>query len=388
MSASLNILNIGLDRDLLLREGLNEAQSRQLFYARMIPSSITHVVKAPLRSLPTSFNIEAGLLKIVPCPVYHWAQFIPAAIGIGKSLLARERFDLIQVQEPFLSGVAGAYLAWRFDLPLVVGLFNDEIDNPAWLAERPFNYILNRIGKLVLRRATAIRTDSIAVLSRIKSYNYKNVEYIPFLITNANKLSEPQEMSTKVRAELLRGCSGPLLLAVLRLEAEKNVPLMLDAFRELLKKNPQAVLAVVGDGSLRACLMEQAERNSPDQTRWLGWVPNIHLGKYYQAADLTLLSSDRESSARVLTESLLAGTPILTTDTAGAREVIDDNKSGRIVPVGDKNAFATALISMCSDPTKLTQMGGYGQARMIKMVSGYAVARQLRALLEKAMEAK
>ncbi len=388
MSASLNILNIGLDRDLLVREGRNEAQSRQVFYVQMIPARITHLVKAPPSCKPTEFDVEPSQVKVVPCPVRHWAQFVPAAISRGGELLARERFDLIQVQEPFVSGIVGAYLAWRSGLPLVVGLFGDEIDNPVWLAERPFNRIANHIGKFVLRRAAAVRTDSQAVASRLEAYGYRNLAFVPFLITNADQLAAPQILSIELRARLLGGCDGPLLLAVLRLEAEKNVPLMLDAFSELLKINPQAVLTVIGDGSLRAHLVEEAARSAPDRVRWLGWVPNVQLGSYYQAADLLLLSSDRESAARVLTESLLAGTPVLTTDTAGAREIIDDGRSGRIVAIGDKAAFAAALTEMCSDSVRLRQMGSFGQARMRGEVSGDAVVRRLRAVYDSALEVK
>jgi glycosyltransferase involved in cell wall biosynthesis len=98
-----------------------------------------------------------------------------------------------------------------------------------------------------------------------------------------------------------------------------------------------------------------------------------------------LLSSNRESAARVLYESLLSGTPVLTTDTAGAREVIEDRVTGRVVPVGDTEAYAQALIELCGDPSLLEKMGRVGREHMASRVTADAVAKQLRILYEKAL---
>lgn len=380
----LTILNIGLDRDLLSRDVRTEAQTRQLFYTRSLPARLVHIVKAPHGTLCTRIDLDESL-SIVPCPVRHWSQFIPAAIRLGSELLRLESFDLIQVQEPFVSGLAGVSLARRFHLPLVVGLYSDEIDNPVWLAERPLNRLANRIGKWVLRQAAAARSDSLAVAERLSHYGFRHLTYIPFLITHADRLLAPDAGAQAIRLRLLDDQAGPLLLAVCRLEQEKNIPLMLSAFASAAKQHTGLVLAIAGSGSLADTLAQEAERIVPGRVRWLGWVGNTEMPAYYQAADLMLLSSNRESAARVLYESLLAGTPALSTDTAGAREVIEDGVTGRIVPVGDFDAYTHALIELCSTPDRLDEMGREGRRRMSSRVTAEAVAQQLRAVYEKAL---
>lgn len=382
----LAILNIGLDRDLLSRNGAaTEAQARQLFYTRNLPSRQVHLIKAPPDISPNRLDLDENL-SVMPCPVRHWAQFIPAAISKGMELLRHERFDLIQVQEPFVSGLAGAYLARRFRLPLVVGLYSDEIDNPVWLAERPLNRLANKIGKRILRQARAIRSDSQAVVDRLSGYGYCNLTYIPFLITHADRLLDLTSESSALRTSLLAGNKGPLLLAVCRLEQEKNIPLMLEAVAEAAQHYPGVVLAIAGQGTLVDELTIRANELLPGRVRWLGWVANTEMPAYYQAADLMLLSSNRESAARVLTESLLAGTPVLTTDTAGAREVVEDKVSGCIVPVGNVQAFSQVLIGLCADENRLIEMGQRGRDRMRDSVTASAVAAQMRKLYEHAME--
>ena len=384
MSKPLTILNIGLDRDLLSHDVRTEAQTRQLFYTRSLPARLVHIVKAPPDTPCTRIDIDENL-SILPCPVRHWSQFIPAAIRLGRKLLREESFDLIQVQEPFVSGLAGVSLARRVHLPLVVGLYSDEIDNPVWLAERPLNRLANRIGKWVLRQAAAARSDSLAVAERLAHYGFRHLTYIPFLITHADRLLATDAGAQAIRLRLLDGQAGPLLLAVCRLEQEKNIPLMLSSFASAAKQYPGLVLAIAGSGSLADKLAQEAERIVPGRVRWLGWIGNTEMPVYYQAADLMLLSSNRESAARVLYESLLAGTPALSTDTAGAREVIEDGVTGRIVPVGDADAFTRALIELCGTPDRLKGMGQEGRLRMSSRVTAEAVAQQLRAVYEKAL---
>jgi 1,2-diacylglycerol 3-alpha-glucosyltransferase len=373
----LRILNIGLDASLLSRSGDQESQLRQIGYARELPAEVTHIVKSTIQLDNQSVTLDNGQVIIVPAPVRHSGLFPVVAARVGTQILKRAKFDLIQVQEPVLCGTAGLYLARRFKLPLVAGAFSDQICNPNWVSNSLINRVANAVGKFVYARANAIRADSEAVAQRLAANGFLQTRFVPFLITNAEALAQSGPGSAEIRQRLLRGCDGPLLLAVARLEPEKNISLLLRAFMEVKKVIPGVVLAIAGDGSLRS----QLEQSVPESSvRWLGWVPNKDLGNYYQAADIMVLSSDNESSARVLTESLLAGTPIVTTDTAGAREIVEDGLSGRIVPVGDVTAFGAALLELCCDPARRQSMGQRGLQNAQRLSSRKAVIDGLRNL--------
>jgi glycosyltransferase involved in cell wall biosynthesis len=380
----LYILNVSIDRDLLASNGASEVQCRQMLYAMHLPATLTHLVKAPAGADDRPIALGSDVTAI-PCPVAHWTLFFFAAVRTGARLLRRQCFDLIQAQEPYLCGLVGAYLSWRFRVPLVVGVFGDEIDNPIWLAERPLNRLANVVSKWVLRRASAVRVDSRTVAANLERKGYRGLAYIPFLITYAERLIEPCAGANTTRARLLAGRAGPLVLAVSRLEPEKNIPLMLEAFADVSRRFPDSVLAIAGTGRLAESLRTEGERLAPGRIRWLGWVANVDMSAYYQAADLFLLSSNRESAARVLSESLLAGTPVLTTDTAGAREVVVDGVSGRITPVGDLVAFSSALSDLLGDVNRLAAMGRAGRDAIRAYITAEAVSRDLRGLYERAL---
>jgi glycosyltransferase involved in cell wall biosynthesis len=379
----LRILNIGLDRDVL---HAGEAQDRQKIYAQMLPASMSLIVKAPPGTSPASLEICESV-AVFPCPVQHWSLFVPAAIRRGSDILHNQRFDIIQAQEPFISGLAGAWLSRKFNIPLVVGVFSDEIDNPVWVRANIVNRVANVVGKRVLRAAAAVRCDSQVVARKVAAIGQKNIQYVPFLITNADKFLEHNAAAQSIRTQLLQGGAGPLLLTVARLEPEKNIDLSLRSFAEALKRFPEAVFAIVGDGRCREELEALAQEVAKGRVRFLGRVANADVPAFYHAADLTLLSSTRESAARILFESLLAGTPILTTNTAGVEEVVQDRQTGRVVALGDEAAYTNALVELCADPGRLALMGAEGKARTAAIVTQSSVIEGLRSIYKMALAA-
>jgi glycosyltransferase involved in cell wall biosynthesis len=173
---------------------------------------------------------------------------------------------------------------------------------------------------------------------------------------------------------------------VARLEWQKNLPMLFKAFASLRLKVPEAVLAVAGDGTLREELEAEAQGIAPRSILFLGRVPYDQLPALFQAADLSVLPSHHETSARVLSLSLLAGTPVLSTDTTGAREVIEDRVTGRIVPVGDLEMFTAALVEMCVNLEARREMGLHAREQMIKKISIESVVSALREMYLKILE--
>lgn len=377
---NLTILNIGLDRQLVSRDGSTESQRRHIAYAQGLPARIIHIVKTTAGESSQSLTLADGQVEVLPLPVRHWSLFVPAAISAGRRVLAAHHADVIQVQEPFLCGIPGLHLSRRFRIPLVAGAFGDQVDNPVWLGEHPVNRVANLVGRIVYRRSAAIRADSREVTERLRATGYPQACFVPFLVPEAERLGEPSPEAAVLRRQLLGRRLGPLLLTVSRLEREKNLPMVLEAFRRASLTMPDLVLAVVGDGSMRSGLEASSRAFPPGSVRWVGWVRNEGIAAYYQAADLFLLGSNREGRARVLTEALLAGTPVLTTDTAGSREVVQEGYSGRIVPIRDLETFAKVLEELSSDPDSLRLMGRRGQKEMSGLVSADTVLASLRDL--------
>jgi glycosyltransferase involved in cell wall biosynthesis len=139
-------------------------------------------------------------------------------------------------------------------------------------------------------------------------------------------------------------CSGGhrRILAVGTLKEIKDYATLLKAFA-LLRKRVDARLLILGEGECRSDLEIQARAlGIADAVLMPGFVKD--LSPYYRHADLHILSSTGEGFGNVVVEALAAGTPVVSTDCpSGPREILCDGKFGRLVPVGDSVALATAM---------------------------------------------
>jgi glycosyltransferase involved in cell wall biosynthesis len=137
-----------------------------------------------------------------------------------------------------------------------------------------------------------------------------------------------------------------ILLYVGRLAAEKGLEYLLDAFSKLrIALHPTTRLVIVGDGPLKASLLQQAQTQGLSQRiTFTGTLPVDQLPHWYRAADLTVMPSLLEWFGAVAVESLACGTPIVGTHAGGLVDIVKEFDCGMLVPPRDSNALASAII--------------------------------------------
>ncbi len=141
-----------------------------------------------------------------------------------------------------------------------------------------------------------------------------------------------------------------LLLAVGRLEEEKGLDRLLIAFSAISERHADWSLVILGQGSLRQALMEQAaELSIQDRFAMPGTVGNI--GEWFEVADLYVLTSRFEGFPNTLLEALAHGLPSVAVDCeTGPREIVRHEVDGLLVPQDQPEALMAALDRMMSDP--------------------------------------
>lgn len=165
---------------------------------------------------------------------------------------------------------------------------------------------------------------------------------------------KPSEEAIKAVEALWSAPAGGRILTVGTIKTVKNHPLLLRAFARLPR--PDARLMFVGDGSERDALLSLAhELGIADRVILAGFQSDPT--PFYLTADLFALSSDYEGFGNVIVEAMACGTPVVSTDCpSGPGEVLAGGEYGRLVPVGDVEAMASAIAATLDEPAPTDQL--------------------------------
>lgn len=177
-------------------------------------------------------------------------------------------------------------------------------------------------------------------------------------------------------------------LAVGRFELAKDYPTMLRAFAELRERRPNARLLLVGEGALQGETEALAAGlGLTPAVRFLGVrrdVPEV-----MRAADGYLMSSAWEGMPMVLLEAAAAALPIVTTNVGGTGEVVEDERTGFLVPARNPSALATAMERLMTlSEAQRRAMGDGGRERVMSRYSLNRVVERWEALYREVLERK
>jgi len=159
-----------------------------------------------------------------------------------------------------------------------------------------------------------------------------------------NPISAPDlSGSTEAAEKAWQGWRGKRIITVGRLKAVKNHALLIRSFKRLLKET-EARLMILGTGDLEAQTREFiAEEGLSDKILMPGHV--LDPDPFYISADLFVLSSDCEGFGNVIVEALACGLPVVSTRSQGPAEILQEGRYGTLVPVGDEQALARAMVN-------------------------------------------
>ena len=143
--------------------------------------------------------------------------------------------------------------------------------------------------------------------------------------------------------------TAPVVVSVGRLATVKDHATLLRAFAEVLRSR-QARLVILGEGPERGNLLELAARLSVSQNVDLPGF-KVNPFAYMSRARVFALSSRYEGFPNVLVQAMACGTPVVSTDCrSGPTEILEDGRWGQLVPVGDWQSMAEAIMKTLDNP--------------------------------------
>lgn len=210
--------------------------------------------------------------------------------------------------------------------------------------------LLSKMQVFLSPCADKIVTVSLGLADYVKSKNHCSSAKLVTIYNPVN--SEEIIAKSKENIDVTIGLNNdslPVVITSGRLHSDKNFSALITAIKKVHQRM-LVHLIILGDGDLRDELQELIDRlELQSYVDLLGFKDNPFA--YMSHSDLFVLSSNHEGFGRVLVEAMACGCPVVSTDCpSGPREILEDGKWGRLVPIGDIDAMAEAIIDTLENP--------------------------------------
>ncbi len=224
-----------------------------------------------------------------------------------------------------------------------------------FIVTRHVLFKLNRLHRHTLARAACVIAVSEAVAKELRTSQVVSNNQIA-VIHNGIDVDRIQKTCASLPREPFRGSIGipggaHLVGSIGELRTLKRHDDFIRAAALVLKEFPETQFVLAGVGEIRKQLETLvAELGLTDRFHFLGWLDDAD--KLLCAMDVFVSASETESFGLAIVEAMAAGTAVVATATEGAKEVIDDQQTGLLVPIGDVKRIAQSVINLLSDPEK------------------------------------
>jgi glycosyltransferase involved in cell wall biosynthesis len=281
---------------------------------------------------PLPRHVQLPPQKILTLPLRN-ALDVPSAHELDR-YVRRHQIEIVH-----------AHMARDYSLAAYATRRNRETK---FVATRHVLFQLNRLHRHTLARATKVIAVSAAVARELRSQRIlsdKQIAVIPNGV-DVDRFNRASELD-RARLGLPEKCL--LVGSIGELRTLKRH----DDFIRAAALVPHAHFVLAGvdptpSGEVRASLEKLVvELGLKDRFHFLGWLD--HAERLLCALDVFVSASETESFGLVIAEAMAAGTAVVATETEGAKEVIEDQKTGILVPIGDVNRIAEAVTALLAD---------------------------------------
>jgi phosphatidylinositol alpha-mannosyltransferase len=272
-----------------------------------------------------------------------------------KAVLEREKFDIIHLHEPLMPMLCTTVL--RLSQTANIGTFHASSGSPGYNFAKP-------LSTWLLKRWFRKLHGKIAVSQPAMEFAHS---YFPGYYNIVPNGVDIEHFSPDV-SPIEKFRDGKLnILFVSRLEKRKGLNYLLEAFKQVKREVPNSRLIIVGPGTrLRRKYEKEVKRSGLKDVVFTGLISYEDLPRYYKTADVFCApATGRESFGIILLEAMAAGKPVVASNIEGYARVVAHNVEGLLVPPGDKEMLARALISLLTDESLRREMGARGRVKAL-----------------------
>lgn len=302
-------------------------------------------------------------LRSFPFPPYPGYNIALPGLSFTKAI-KKENFDVIHSHSPFSLGYAAVLTARVFyDLPLLNTYHTDLIEYSGhliagfqaekftpWFRRFAWSYV-----RWFYKYSNVVVTPSRTLQHALRSHGVKPPVYaLPNMISSVffkkNQDSHEEGIFQKqIREKFRIKPHHRIVLYCGRISYEKKLEVMLRAFKQTEKLYPNAFLLVVGDGPHLKMYKKQAEQLNLKNYAFTGFISHTKLPYIYRMGEFMVTPSDTETQGLTVIEAMSQKLPVIGVARGGVIDYIHE-KNGILVPPGDSDLFAQAIIKLLENP--------------------------------------
>lgn len=310
---------------------------------------------------------EEWIVRVPSHKIYFDPEDRLMNFGNLKALLPWIRdkhFDVIHIHTPFTAHYVGIHFGKKLDIPVVETyhtFFEDYLHH--YLPFIP-QFISRKLARTISRRqcnaVDGIVSPSKPMLDVLKQYGIKTPAEV--VATGLDDSSFARVDGEHFRMSHDIPLAQPMLLFVGRVAHEKNIGFLLEMHVELIKKHPDALLVITGEGPAEESIKHSIDKlDISNKVRMIGYLDRSHeLIACYKAADIFVFASKSETQGLVLLEAMAQGTAVVAIAELGTKSILIEGE-GVLIAKDDINDFADKVSVLLSDAPKRQMIGEKGR---------------------------
>lgn len=353
-----------------------------------------HEVTVLAAALPAGAAEAAGTVEVARAAKKGIPRFLLHAVGEGARRIRRERPDWILCPS-LTSAPAAWWLSRRFGVPYAVLVHGSDI----LLQSKVYQAAIRPL----LRGAALLFANSRNTADLLEK---RRLGRGPIRVVCPGVTPPPPpgtEAGGKMKTLVAEAAGKPVLLSVGRLVKRKGVlEFIRDVMPRVRAEVPDAQYWVVGGEPGASLIHSERIGSALEETiratgqegavKLLGRLPEADLAAAYAASKLFMfpcldLPHDIEGFGIVVLEAALRRVPSVATRCGGIPDAVEEGVTGVLVPPGDPEAMATAVVRLLRDPARISSMGEAGERRAREEFNWGAVSARYAAALEEVLAA-
>ena len=324
---------------------------------------------------------ETNVMRLPSLKYLNNPPIYVAVLGTPRSTwsLTRKHFDVLHAHSPASVGLLAYLTASTKRLPLIYTYHTSITDYTHYVKFIGGSSIIKHAASWFSTTSTNLGDQIVVPSPKFHRLLLEQKVKRPIhIIPNGINLDgfKSAKNPGNFRNRLGMQPDAPILLSVGRIDPEKRLDFLIDAFDRIADHVPTARLVFAGDGSARKKLEEHAASvRSKDRIHFLGMVNRADLPDLLHDAAVFLSASTTEVHPISVIEAIAAGLPVLAVQDEAFEGMVIDGENGHQTLM-DVNVYSDTLLSLLKDPERLIRYG----KRSAELSEKYSIEGQVRAL--------